>query len=344
LTALGVLALAQGADAAPTLVVKRPPAGMTAAQFQQKLTPILEARKLQQATLDQQTSTKVQSALASVEPERKLLSAALARDPRYQSLLDQARAISTSKADAATRAAQMQALLGANRVVFNDALRSSGVDPAAFQSKLQLKLAPVRKSSPLSSAATPATIPDLKLSPPLDFESTETNNGGLAYSAAVADADVDAGTAKMHATVIGVAGSAKGDSIVGQSIDVPAGVSRIEVTVTASISYNGAAFSALLASTACANVSIELWTADLSDRLDADAIGDCVMAPIGWYEEMSGDETRDYVYSTSVTGGTRHFVLFGDAHSFTIGGGIPGYGEAKTRAEIKKIKVHFVQN
>ena len=356
LTALGVLALAQGAAAAPTLVVKRPPAGLTAAQFQQKLVPILEAQKQKQAQRDAQTQAQTNSALAAIEPERKLLSAALARDPRYQSLVDQARGISLSKADPDTRAAQMKALLGANRVVFSDAIRNSGINATALQSRvpgltikpdfsLQLKPAPARKASPLSSSgSTPVGIPDVTLRPPFDFESTETNNGGLAYTAAKAHADENDGTARMHITVIGVAGGAYGSAQVGDTIDVPAGVDRVEITTTARISYTGSAFSALFVSQSCTTVAIDLWTADLDSFIDGDVLQDCTVAPIGWYSEMSGDETRDYVYSANVTGSNQHFVVVGYAFADSLGSGVPGYAESEAKAEITKIRVHFIKN
>jgi hypothetical protein len=356
LPAFGALALMQGVASAATLTVRNTPTGMTATQLQQQLAALTAAEKQQFATRTQQMKTQMTNALIAIEPERKALSAALDADPRYKGFLDQARRISTGAGDAATRAAQMKALVSANRVIFNDAVRTAKISPNVLQSKVPGSLVTPdlsfrfksatpspTKTSILSgpSSATPPSIPDLVLQPPFDYEKTDTDNGGLAYQAAVSTANPDNGTTRAHMTIIGVAGGASGSADVGKIVTIPASVKRVEVVISAKTSYAGSALSVLSASSGCTDTVVEIFTADLKHSLGGDGDFQCVIAPIAWYAEMSGDETRDRTFSFNVTSDNRNILIRTEAYSSAIGAGVPGYGDALAKADITKIRVRF---
>jgi hypothetical protein len=355
LPAFGALALVQATHAA-TLTVKTAPPGINVPQLQQQLAALTAADKQQFAIRAQQMKTQMTNALSAIEPERKALSAALDADPRYKGFLDQARRIGTGAGDAATRAAQLKALVNANRVIFDDAIRSAKISSSVLQSKVPGSfVAPdlsfrfkspapaMTKASILSgpSSATPPSIPDLVMQPPFDFESTDTSNGGLAYQAVVSTANPDDGTTRVHATIIGVAGGASGEAEVGKIVAIPTGVKRVEVVISAKTSYAASALSALSASSGCADTAVEVFTADLQHSLGGDGDFQCVMAPLAWYAEMSGDETRDHTFSFNVTNDSRNILIRADAHTNAIGAGVPGYADALAKADITKIRVRF---
>ena len=110
------------------------------------------------------------------------------------------------------------------------------------------------------------------------------------------------------------------------------------------LSWSGSALSVLGLGIGCAGVGIELWTSDLNNRLDSDGHFECAAAPIGWYSEMSGDESRDEVFTANITSSSRHLVLLGDTYASGTGGGVPGYGQADSHTEITRIRVHFIKN
>jgi hypothetical protein len=344
LAAVIALTLAQGAVAAPTITIKRVPTGLTAAQLQLKLTPILAAQDQERSTRNQQINTQLKSTMSTIDPQRKAISDALAKDPRYKSLLDQASRISNASGDAVTRAAQLKALLGANRVIFTDASRAAGVKESLLN--ISFKSPGPTKSNPLStqSSGTAPPLQDLVLQAPYDFETHATDNGGLAFTAAKATSDLDHGTAQIQATIVGVAGNAHGFVQIGNSVSIPAGVHAVEITVSTKADYSGSAFSALGISSAFAECDISIFSADLSNRLATFDDYDSVFAPIGWYQEFSGGENRDHVLTTNIAAGTSSLVVLARVDADSLGTGIPGYSESQSHVEITKIRVHFIAN
>jgi hypothetical protein len=138
-----------------------------------------------------------------------------------------------------------------------------------------------------------------------------------------------------------VAGGASGDADVGKIVAIPASVKRVEVVISAKTSYAASALSALSASSGCADTFVEVRTADLQRFLGGDGDFQCVMAPLAWYAEMAGDETRDHTFSFNVTNDSRNILIRAESHTNAIGAGVPGYADAIAKADITKIRVRF---
>jgi hypothetical protein len=356
-TALALLAvaLAQSTSLLAATAVKRAPPGMTVPQFQQRLAQLSAAEKQKQLAVTQRATSRLVTATRAIEPELKAVSAALNADPRYRAFLQQAHNISVSPGDPARRSAQMAALINANRVIYQDAMRTARINPAALQARVgnDVLLAGLTPRLRMSSgnaaqgsviAGTPAQIPDLVLTQPFDYEDTETENGGLAYTAADPSANADNGKTRSHANIIGVTGGARATSEVGALVSVPAGVKRIEVTVTTEMSYSGAALAVVGISTSNAWTTVTLYSADLDDSFASTSIGDHVVAPIGWFAEMSESRARDDVYSLNVSASQRDFMLVVSSYASSLGGGIPGYSETLAKNELKKVRVRFFKD
>jgi len=277
----------------------------------------------------------------------------LAKDPRYKAFIEQTQKISAGAGTSDAKAQQLRALAKSNQVIFNDARNTAKIDGNALQAKLRavvpgITLTPdfaVRKGvirrSPLTGlvGVSPKTK-EFVLRPPFTFEEFEADNGGIAASSADGNPNADDGKAKSNSSVLGVAGGASAVAIFGEFVNVPAGVKRVEFTITAKTSYSGGALGAVGVGIASVLVGVEIQN-EAANQVRNDIQDDTVVAPFAWYAEMEGGRTGDVKFSFDVPAKGGDYLVTGFTAANSVGGGVGGYGRAESRAEIDKITVTY---
>jgi hypothetical protein len=346
---------------ATTPVVKQLTPAATA-QVKQRLAPAFAAQLEQRKFAFRQAATDAELAFKALAPERARLDKLLAADPRYQAYVAQVQRIGAGTADVAEKSRRIGELARANRAVFDDALRAAKIDRARIQSRitrgtltenlslriplnLTLPAAAERGSSVPSTPSTPdpASLPRMVvLEPPYDYESQETDNGGLAAQAA--SASVVGGQARAHSSVIGLVGEATSNSDIGTTITVPEGVGRMRVTAHMEGSYSVAAASAISASTSCANFELQVVNASQGHTFRSASEGECVSATLAWFADASGAYTKNYVASVYVPTQGREFLILASAFAWGSGAGAPGYANASARVKPNRITVEYFYN
>lgn len=347
--------------AATTPVVK-PPTPAVTAQVKQRLAPAFAAQVEQRKAAVRQAQADAELAFKALAPERALIDKALAADPRYRAYVAQVQTIGAGKGDLEEKSQRMGELARANRAVFEDALRTAKIDRTRMQSRihrgtltedlslriplnLALPAGAVRGSSTPSTlpAAAPAPSPmTLVLEPPYDYESQETDNGGL--SVRVVSASVVAGQARAHVGVFGVVGQASSHSDVGTTVSVPAGVGRMRVTAHMEGTYRVAAATAISTSNSCANFELQVFNVFRGQTVGAVSEGECVSATLAWLADANGAYTKNYVVSVHVPEQGREFLILSSAFASGMAGGAPGYASASARVKPRRITVEYFNN
>lgn len=335
------------------MTVKKLPPGMTQLQFQQRIAPVLARLKAESQNQAQQSQREAKAIFDALANERAAINAALNKDPRYKRFVEQAKKITSGPGTSEAKAQQLRALAKANQVIFNDAMRVAKIDRNALQTKIRavvpsatlapdftVRKAALKRTPPSQVFAPKPTTKEIVLRPPFSFEEFEADNGGLAASSADADANADGGRATSKASVLGVAGGADAAASFGELVNVPAGVKRVEFTVTTKTSYNGQALGAVGVGIASVLLGIEVQN-EAANQLKNDLQEDTVVAPFAWYAEMEGGRSSDYKFAFDVPAKGGDYLVTGHTFTNAVGGGIPGYAKGESRTEIDKITIKY---
>jgi len=323
--------------------LKKLPQGMTQQQLQQRIAPALARLKADAQNQFQQSQREAKAIFDATANERAAVNAALAKNPRYKTFIEQAKNISSGAGTSEAKAQQLRGLAKANQAIFNDALLAAKINHSAFQAKLLavvpgITLTPdftVRKGvlkriPTLKSFSPTPTTKEIVLRPPITFEEFEADNQGIAYSDAVANPNADDGKATSRVTVIGVAGSGTAEAIFGEFVTVPTGVKRVEFTITAKTSYNGSALGVVGAG--LVNADIDIFVAnEAAAQSGREGLHDSVIAPIAWYAEMEGGRNSDFKFSFDVAAKRGDYLVTGHSRIFAAGGGVGGYASGYAR-------------
>jgi hypothetical protein len=333
--------------------LKKLPPGMTQLQLQQRIAPILARSKAESQNQAQQSQREAKAIFDALANERSAISAALNKDQRYKTFVEQVRKISSGAGTSEAKAQQLRTLAKANQAIFNDAIRVAKIDRNALQAKMRaivpgvtlmadftVRKAVLKRLTGSYVFPTTPTTKEIVLRPPFTFEEFESDNQGIATSDAVANPNADDGKATSRVTVVGLVGSGKAFATFGEHVSVPAGVKRVEFTITAKTSYNGNALAVVGGALVFANVDIFVQN-ETADQSGSERLYDSILAPIAWYAEMEGGASSDYKFSFNVPDNAREYVVTGSSRISAAGGGITGSAYGYARAEIDKITVKY---
>jgi hypothetical protein len=333
--------------------VKKLPPGMTQPQLQQRIAPVLTRLKAESQTQAQQSQREAKAISDALAKERAAINAALNKDPRYKTFIEQVRKISSGPGTSEAKAQQLSALAKANQGIFNDAIRAAKIDRGALQAKVRaivpgatlaadftVRKRALKRTPALGVFPPTPTTQEIVLRPPFTFEDSESDNQGIAYSDAEANPDADDGKATSRVTVIGVAGTGTAIAIFGEFVSVPAGVKQVEFTVTAKTSYNGQALGAVGTSVASVLLGIEVQN-EAANQFKNDFQDDIIVAPFAWYAEMEGGRSSDYKFAFDVAAKGGDYLVTGHSVTSAAGIGVPGYAKGESRMNIDKITVKF---
>jgi hypothetical protein len=335
------------------LNLKKLPQGMTQQQLQQRIAPALARLKTNAQAQMQQSQREAKAISDATANERAAVNAALNKDARYKTFIEQAKRISSGAGTNEAKAQQIRALAKANQAIFNDALKAAKINHSALQGKLRaivpgITLMPdfavrkgiLRSSTPLVLAGTSPTTKEIVLKPPFTFEEFEADNGGIAASSADGDPNADDGKARSRASVLGVAGGAGASAVFGEIVAVPAGVKRVEFTIAAKTTYSGEALGALGVGIGSVLVGVEVQN-EAANQVKNEFLDDTVVAPLAWYAEMQGGRTNEAKFSFDVPAKGGDYLVSGATFAHAVSGGVPGYAKGDSRAEIDRITVKY---
>jgi hypothetical protein len=266
----------------------------------------------------------------------------------YKKYQGEIRAITGTKGDERKKGAAIAQINNRYRDFFKAVYSKAGINEDVLRAKIAKIFSGARSGEFLTLAGREPFVPvrpivatDLTLGTPYTIYGTRHTTQGLSFQTATAGADSSNGRIDVFGAVAEGAGGTAANASVGHVIDVPAGFSRVEVTVTLRADYSATAMGLLGVAGGWVDGILEAEGAGGNVLRNVRNFG-YVVAPVAWFADTEGDEQFELAGSFSVPSSGGHFQIKASvtANTYTV---LNGWSMSSNDAQVSSIRVHFVR-
>lgn len=298
--------------------------------------------------LSQQRQSQLKKIESSSADERGVFGKMMASDPIYKKYQDEFQAIIKGRKSPQDMIVALRALADKYRKFFDDIKKRSAINEITYHSKIS-KLYNIGRYTDLfgligretSEPSEPAAPSDFTLSAPYPVYGTRTSLAGI--SIMDADATADSSNGKLYAFAQGIhGGSGVGATAsVGHYIKVPAGYSKVEITVVMRVRYNLLAIAGIGAAGGWCDAILEVEGSNGTVVRKVRNLG-VVVAPVIFYAETTGDEeiVISKKFNVSSQGGDFQVKASASSNAYAA---LLGGANAHNNSQVREIRVKYIR-